>query len=191
MLRVLRCSVSGCGGRARLSRAAPAAGGSTFGLAAPAGCGHLGAGWGAPAAAGGAVARAAARVPRRPQEGAGQARWARPLLRLSRGHLPPGSASACRRRSAAPRPPPRAPARGVGGGFGGLVGARGHGRGPLTGRGRLHEAEERAAAELGRRAPLLAAVLVVLSGSEEEPQLHVAGTAPPGPAGRSVPGYHR
>lgn len=42
---------------------------------------------------------------------------------------------------------------------------------------------------VGRR-PLLTAVLVVLSGSEE-PQLHVAGTAPPGPAGRSVPGYHR
>lgn len=71
-----------------------------------------GGGLGAPAAAGGAVERAAARVPRRPREGAGQALWAGLLLRLLRDRLPPGSAGARRPRSAALRPPPRAPARG-------------------------------------------------------------------------------
>ncbi|XP_050000497.1 dual specificity protein phosphatase CDC14B isoform X3 [Alexandromys fortis] len=75
-------------------------------------------------------------------------------------------------------------ARGLG------AGLPGHGRGPLTGRGRLHEAQERAALGLGYRAPLLSPQLVLLSRREEEPQLHAAGAAPPGAAGRPVPGHH-
>lgn len=170
------------GGRAWVPEAAPGAPRST----PPAGGGHPGAGWGAPAAAGGAVARAAARVLGRLRERAGPARWAWPLLWLLRRSLPTGARRPC---GAAPSPPPRV--RAAGGGLGGLRGSRGHGGGPLTGRSRLHEAEERAAPKLGRRAPLLEAQLGVLAGREEEPQRHPAGPAPPGPAGRPVPGHHR
>lgn len=132
------------------------------------------------AAAGGAAAGAAARVPRRPQGERGR-----------RGG-PGASSAACAAASCRARPAaadPAAPALGLAGPQ--RAGARGHGRGLRTGRGRLHEAEERAAAELGRRTPLLEALLGVSAGREEAPQVRVAGAAPPGPAGRPVPGHHR
>jgi hypothetical protein len=96
---------------------------------------------------------------------------------LLRRWLPP----ARRRRWESPRRGWRRPRRVRGG----------HGRGLLTGRGRLHEAEGRAVAEPGRRAPLLAARLVHLGRGEEEPQLHVGGPGAPGAPGRPVPGHHR
>lgn len=166
-------------------RGSPSRPRSTFTSAQRAGCGHLGVGCGA-------LAGAAARVPRRLQKGEGQARWAWPLLLLRLcGRLLPGSAGTRLSRSATVLPVPRESTRVAGRGLRGRAGARDHGGGPLMGRGRLHEAEEREAAELGHRAPLLQAQLVVLPGSKEEPQLRVAGTASPGPAGRPVPEHLR